>query len=70
MWWIKVDEKLSNLSRCYDDVSVCIYCSQFFKDQDSYRPTFETVQYEERKKHFFEQKRLEKEKELCKSRKF
>ena len=60
MWWIKVDEKLSNLSRCYDDVSVCIYCSQFFKDQDSYRPTFETVQYEERKKHFFEQKRLEK----------
>ncbi len=60
MWWIKIDEKLSNLSRCYDDVNVCIYCSQFFKDQDSYRPTYETVQYEERKKAYFEQKRLER----------
>ena len=60
MWWIKIDEKLSNLSRCYDDVSVCIYCSQFFKDQDSYRPTYETVQYEERKKAYLEQKRMER----------
>ena len=43
-----------------ENVNLTFKNVQFFKDQDSYRPTFETVQYEERKKHFFEQKRLEK----------
>lgn len=59
-WWLKIDYKLSNLSRCYDDVSVCVFCAQFFKDQDSYRPSFETVYYEDRKRAYFEQKALER----------
>jgi hypothetical protein len=60
-WWVKIDKKLSDLSRCYDDVGVCLFCAQFFHDQDSYRPPFETIYYEERKKAHLEQKRLEKE---------
>ena len=60
-WWVKIDEKLSNLSRCYDDCSVCLFCSQFFHDQDSYRPSFDKLYYEQRKQAYFQQKRLEKE---------
>ena len=59
-WWNKIDVMKSNLSRAYDDVSVCAFCSQFFKDQDAYRPSMETVYYEQRKRAYFEQKEREK----------
>jgi hypothetical protein len=60
-WWVKIDKKLSDISRAYDDVSVCVFCSQFFHDQDSYRPSMETLYKEKRKKAYFEQRRLEME---------
>lgn len=60
-WWVKIDKKLSNISRAYEDVGVCVFCSQFFHDQDAYRPSMETIYQEQRRKVYFEQKRLEKE---------
>ena len=61
-WWSARDDKLGCMPRCYNDVSVCHFCSQFFMDQDGYRPSLEKLEYEERKKAHFATKRKEKEK--------
>jgi hypothetical protein len=61
-WWSQRDEKLGRMPRCYNDVSVCHFCSQFFLDQEAYRPSMEKLEYEVRKEAFFDTKRKEKEK--------
>ena len=61
-WWSQRDEKLGLMPRCYNDVSVCHFCSQFFMDQEAYRPSMEKLEYEVRKEAFFDTKRKEKEK--------
>lgn len=53
--------KIGNVPRCYNEVAVCRFCAQFFRDQDNYRPSFDKIAYEERKAAYFEQRRLEKE---------
>ena len=53
--------KVGNVPRCYNEVGVCRFCAQFFRDQTSYRPSFDEIAYEERKANHFETKRLERE---------
>lgn len=53
--------KVGNVPRCYNEVGVCRFCAQFFRDQTTYRPSFDEIAYEERKAIFFETRRLEKE---------
>ena len=36
--------------RCYDQVRICRFCSQFFHDQEEYRPSFESIRQSERRK--------------------
>ena len=36
--------------RCYDEVRICRFCSQFFHDQEEYRPSFESIRQSERRK--------------------
>lgn len=60
-WWSADDERWGVVPRCYDDVLVCLICSQFFHKQGEYRPSFEQTQYEKRKLAHFEAKRREKE---------
>ena len=36
--------------RCYDEVRICRFCSQFFHDQEEYRPSFESMRLSERRK--------------------
>jgi len=60
-WWSAHDERWSVVPRCYDEVLVCLLCSQFFHKQAEYRPSFEQIQYDERKVAFLETKRREKE---------
>lgn len=60
-WWDKDDARLSAIPRCYEGAGVCRFCSQFFHQQEEYRPSFDTIAYEERKAQFFETKRLERE---------
>lgn len=67
---IKWSEKLSistffdhdiigKLSR-YDEVSICLFCSQFFIDQEEYRPTYELLASQEiKKKNELKQKQEE-----------
>lgn len=47
---LDVDERLSKAPRCYDEVRVCMFCTQFFQNQPSYRPSFEAAAAEERRK--------------------
>jgi hypothetical protein len=60
-WWSADDERWGVVPRCYDDVLVCLICSQFFHKQGEYRPSFEQTEYEKRKQAHFEAKRREKE---------
>lgn len=60
-WWDKEDARLSAVPRCYEGADICRFCSQFFHDQEKYRPSFEAIAYEQRKSAFFETKRLETE---------
>jgi hypothetical protein len=53
--------KMGNMPKCYDQVSVCRFCSQFFYDQDSYRPTFDKIAHAERKAAWLDTKRRERE---------
>jgi hypothetical protein len=53
--------KVGNVPRCYNEVGVCRFCAQFFRDQGSYRPSFDKIAYQERKAIHFETVRLEKE---------
>ena len=61
MRWSASDERWGVVPRCYDEVLVCLLCSQFFHKQAEYRPSFEQIRYEERKVAFMETKRREKE---------
>ena len=36
--------------RCYDEVRICRFCSQFFHDQEEYRPSFDSIRQSERRK--------------------
>ena len=57
----KIQERLSRMPRCYADVPICTFCSQFFQNQETYRPSFAAITYTERKtKHIA---RVGKEKE-------
>lgn len=60
-WWDKEDARLSAIPRCYEGAGVCRFCSQFFHQQEEYRPSFDTIAYEERRAQYFEAKRHEKE---------
>lgn len=60
-WWSAHDERWSVVPRCYDEVLVCLLCSQFFHKQAEYRPSFEQIKYEERRQAYLETKRREKE---------
>ena len=60
-WWDKEDARLSAVPRCYEGADICRFCSQFFHDQEKYRPSFEAIAYEQRKSAFYETKRLETE---------
>ena len=60
-WWDKDDARLAAIPRCYEGAGVCRFCSQFFHNQEEYRPSFDTIAFEERKAQYFEAKRLEKE---------
>jgi hypothetical protein len=60
-WWFAADEKLARIPRCYTEVLVCLFCSQFFSDQESYRPTFETIMYNKKKAEYIENQKREKE---------
>jgi len=60
-WWSADDERWGVVPRCYDDVLVCLICSQFFHKQGEYRPSFEQTQYEKRKVAHMEAKRRERE---------
>ena len=39
-WGVDIppDPLRARVPRCYDEVHVCLFCSQFFKDSESYRP--------------------------------
>jgi hypothetical protein len=60
-WWSMKDEKLAIMPRCYVEVHVCTFCSQFFFDQDTYRPSLEKIAFEARRTAYMETKQLEKE---------
>lgn len=55
------ENKLTSITRCYNEVLVCCFCAQFFHDQEEYRPSFQKIYYEERKATFLENRRREKE---------
>jgi hypothetical protein len=59
-WWDREDERLGAVPRCYEGVDVCRFCSQFFHNQEEYRPSFDTVAREERRAQALETKLLEK----------
>ena len=47
--------------RCYDEVSVCLFCSQFFQQPEEYRPPFQKIYNDERDARERERKRIEEE---------
>jgi len=58
----KIQERLSRMPRCYSDVPICTFCSQFFQNQADYRPSYSDITFQERKsKHMT---MVAKEKEL------
>lgn len=54
-------DRLSAVPRCYNEVLVCLFCSQFFQQQEDYRPSFQKIYYDERKAQHFETLRRERE---------
>eukprot|EP01041_Mallomonas_annulata_P011555 gene11555-24167_t len=56
-----INEKLVQIPRCYDQIRVCRFCSQFFHDLERYRPSFEAVAIEERRKIALLREKQEKE---------
>jgi hypothetical protein len=60
-WWKKDDERLAAVPRCYEAALICTFCSQFFDLQEEYRPSFDKIQREIKRKQFLEAKRLEKQ---------
>lgn len=60
-WWDKEDERLAVVPRCYEGVRICRFCSQFFDVQEEYRPSFDKIQKEIKRKHLLELKQLEKQ---------
>jgi hypothetical protein len=60
-WWKKDDERLSAIPRCYEGVLICTFCSQFFDVQEEYRPSFDKMQKELKRKQHAEARRLEKQ---------
>lgn len=60
-WWRKDDERLSAIPRCYEPVLICTFCAQFFDVQEEYRPSFDTIRREVKRKQYLEAKRLEKQ---------
>jgi hypothetical protein len=53
--------RYSVVPRCYDEVAVCSFCSQFFEHPEEYRPTFQKIYHDERVAHDRELKRIEEE---------
>ena len=59
--WIDEDERLSVVPRCYDEVRVCTFCAQFFHALEKYRPSFDMVAHEAKRKAALEREKREKE---------
>lgn len=57
----EIDAMGSSVPRCYDKVGVCVFCAQFFHEPEDYRPTYQTIVYQEKKTAYFENKRRERE---------
>ena len=57
----KIQDRLSRMPRCYSDVPICTFCAQFFQNQSEYRPSYETITYQERKSKYMS--RVAKERE-------
>lgn len=47
--------------QCYDQVGVCVFCTQFFQEPEDYRPSYAMITYEERRALHLEAKRKERE---------
>jgi hypothetical protein len=60
-WWSEDDERIEFLPKCYEGIKICLYCSQFFHQQDFYRPSFDSIKKEQKEQTKNELKRLEKE---------
>jgi hypothetical protein len=60
-WWIADDERLSSVPRCYDAVKICLFCSQFFVEQEKYRPSFSSITKALKEKANQEAKQRERE---------
>lgn len=52
---------LSGVPSCYDEVSVCIFCAQFFHVQEDYRPSYLAITQNEKRAAAKEARRREKE---------
>jgi hypothetical protein len=57
----KIQERLSRMPRCYSDVPICTFCSQFFQNQADYRPSYSDITFQERKNKFLHTQAKEKE---------
>lgn len=58
---LRTAARLGAVPRCYNEVLVCVFCTQFFEKQEDYRPSFEKIYYEEKKAAHFESRRREKQ---------
>jgi hypothetical protein len=56
-----VDGMNTSVPRCYEKVGVCVFCAQFFQEPEDYRPSYQSITYNERKAAHFENKRRERE---------
>jgi hypothetical protein len=52
---------LTTIPKYYDEIRVCVFCAQFFHTQEDYRPSFQSIVYQEKKVAFFEGKKKEQE---------
>ena len=57
----KKNALLSGVPSCYDEVSVCIFCAQFFHVQEDYRPSYLAITQNEKRAAAREARRREKE---------
>ena len=52
----KIQDRLSRIPRCYADVPICTFCSQFFQNQLDYRPSYANIMFDERKSTYLEKR--------------
>lgn len=54
----KKNERSSTVPRCYDEIRVCVFCAQFFRVAEDYRPSFQSIVMDEKKQAHIEAKNL------------